>query len=98
VRRAGRGGAVACHIHGGVMDHLVAHGSAGDVAGAIALIRSLGMKAGIAGHVPAVFEWAEKHLDVDYYMCCHYNPTRGRTTRSTCTGRSRSTARRTAGP
>ena len=74
-RRAARGGAVACHIHGGVMDHLVAHGRAGEVAGAIALIRSLGMKAGIAGHVPAVFEWAEKHLDVDYYMCCYYNPT-----------------------
>jgi len=75
VRRAARGGAVACHVHGGVMDHLVAQGRAGEVAGAIALIRSLGMKAGIAGHVPAVFEWAERHLDVDYYMCCYYNPT-----------------------
>jgi len=57
------------------MDHLVAQGRAGEVASAVALIRSLGMKAGIAGHVPAVFEWAEKHLDVDYYMCCYYNPT-----------------------
>jgi hypothetical protein len=75
VRRAARGGAVACHIHGGVMDHLVAQGRAGEVAGAVALIRSMGMKAGIAGHLPAVFEWAEKHLDVDYYMCCYYNPT-----------------------
>jgi len=75
VRRAARGGAVACHIHGGVMDHLVSQGRAGEVAVTIALIRSLGMKAGIAGHVPAVFEWAEKHLDVDYYMCCYYNPT-----------------------
>jgi hypothetical protein len=74
-RRAHRGGAVACHIHGGVMDHLVAQGRAGEVAGAIALIRSLGMKAGIAGHTPAVFEWAERHLDADYYMCCYYNPT-----------------------
>ena len=57
------------------MDHLVAQGSAGEVASAITLIRSLGMKAGIAGHVPAVFEWAERHPDVDYYMCCYYNPT-----------------------
>jgi hypothetical protein len=57
------------------MDHLVAQGRAGEAAGAVALIRSLGMKAGIAGHVPAVFEWAEKNLDVDYYMCCYYNPT-----------------------
>ncbi len=75
VRRAVRGGAVACHIHGGVMDHLVAQGRAAEVAGAIALIRDSGMKAGIAGHTTAVFEWAEQHLDVDYYMCCYYNPT-----------------------
>jgi hypothetical protein len=90
VRRAARGGAVACHVHGGVMDHLVAQGRAGEVADAIAVIRSLGMKAGIAGHVPAVFEWAEGHLDVDYYMCCYYNPTpRGRPEH--VTARSRST-------
>jgi hypothetical protein len=75
VRRAARGGAVACHVHGGVMDHLVTQGRAGEVAGVVEFIRSLGMKAGIAGHVPAVFEWSEKHLDVDYYMCCYYNPT-----------------------
>ena len=75
VRRAARGGAVACHIHGGVMDHLVANGRADEVKSAVALTRSLGMKAGIAGHTPAVFEWAERNLDVDYYMCCYYNPT-----------------------
>lgn len=75
VRRAARGGAVACHVHGGVMDHLVANGRADEVKGAVALVRSLGMKAGIAGHTTAVFEWAERHLDVDYYMCCYYNPT-----------------------
>ena len=74
-RRAARGGAVACHVHGGVMDHLVANGRADEVKGAVALVRSLGMKAGIAGHTTAVFEWAERHLDVDYYMCCYYNPT-----------------------
>ena len=75
VRRALRGGAVACHVHGGVMDHLVAQGRGVEVARAIALIRDSGMKAGIAGHTTAVFEWAEEHLDVDYYMCCYYNPT-----------------------
>ena len=75
VRRAARGGAVACHIHGGVMDHLVANGRGGESTSAIALARALGMKAGIAGHTTAVFEWAEQNLDVDYYMCCYYNPT-----------------------
>ena len=29
--------------------------------------------AGIAGHNPQVFVWAEKNLDVDYYMCSYYN-------------------------
>jgi hypothetical protein len=75
VRRAVRGGAAACHIHGGVMDHLVAQGRGAEAARAIALIRDSGMKAGVAGHTTAVFEWAEQHLDVDYYMCCYYNPT-----------------------
>jgi hypothetical protein len=74
-RRAARGGAVACHIHGGVMDHLVANGRGAEAQDAIGFIRSLGMKAGIAGHTPAVFEFAEQQLDVDYYMCCYYNPT-----------------------
>jgi len=74
-RRAARGGAVACHVHGGVMDHLVAQGRAAEAQEAIDCIRSLGMKAGIAGHTVDVFEFAEKRLDVDYYMCCYYNPT-----------------------
>jgi len=75
VHRAARGGAVACHIHGGVMDHLVVDGRGEEVTRAITLIREVGMKAGIAGHTTAVFEWAERHLDVDYYVCCYYNPT-----------------------
>ena len=32
------------------------------------------MLAGVAGHTPDVFRWAEQHLDVDYYMCSYYNP------------------------
>ena len=34
-----------------------------------------GLAAGIAGHNPAVFEYAAENLDVDFYMCSHYNPT-----------------------
>lgn len=75
VRRAARGGAPACHIHGGVMDHLVAAGRGDEAKAAIEMIRSNGMKAGIAGHTIEVFEWARDNLDVDYYMCCYYNPT-----------------------
>jgi len=40
------------------------------------LCREKGMLAGIAAHNHHVIEWAEEHLDLDYYMCCYYNPER----------------------
>jgi hypothetical protein len=73
IRRAESGGAVACHIHGGVMDHALAQGTIDEIPDVVAMIRERGMLAGIAGHNPKVFEWAEEHLDVDYYMCSYYN-------------------------
>lgn len=74
INRAASGGAKACHIHGGVMDHLLAQGQLDEIRPAIDMIREKGMLAGIAGHNHQVFEWAEKNLDVDYYMCSYYNP------------------------
>ena len=68
-----KGGAKACHVHGGVMDHLLAQGKLDEVPRAIEMIREAGLLAGIAGHNPAVFKWAEKNLDVDYYLCSYYN-------------------------
>ena len=73
IDRAAQNGAKACHLHGGVMDHQVAQGKLDDLAPAIERIRRCGMLAGIAGHNPQVFEWAEANLDVDYYMCSYYN-------------------------
>lgn len=76
VRNAAKGGARGCHVHGGVMDHLLAQGRTHEVAPAVAMMRDAGIAAGIAGHNPRVFRWAEDaRLDVDYYMCSHYNPT-----------------------
>jgi hypothetical protein len=40
------------------------------------MIHDAGLPAGVAGHNPAVFEWAEEHLDVEFYMCSYYNPSR----------------------
>jgi hypothetical protein len=74
IERAASMNARACHLHGGVMDYLLAQRQTGGVQADIDLIRSKGMIAGIAGHNVGVFEWAEKHLDCDYYMCCYYNP------------------------
>jgi hypothetical protein len=75
VQNAISGGAKACYVHGGVMDNLLANNRLDEVPAAIAMIRDAGLTAGIAGHNPRVFEWAEEHLDVDFYMCCYYNPT-----------------------
>ena len=76
IARAIEGGAKACHIHGGYMDHQLAQGNLDQVPGLIEMIRSAGMLAGIAGHDPRVIEWAEEELDVDYYMCSYYNSMR----------------------
>lgn len=75
VRNAISGGAKGCHVHGGVTDHLLAEGRLAEVQKDIDKLREAGLAAGIAGHNPRVFEWAEEHLDLDYYMCCYYNPT-----------------------
>lgn len=73
INRAADHGARACHIHGGVMDNRLAQGKIDEIPPAIELIRKRGMLAGVAGHNPAVFEWAEKNIQVDYYMCSYYN-------------------------
>ena len=75
VQNAVRGGAVACYLHGGRMDWLLANDQLDEAVEAVAAIREAGMPAGVAGHNPAVFEWAEANLDCDFYMCCYYNPT-----------------------
>ena len=74
VQRAKNYGAVACHIHGGVMDNLYAQGKLDEIPAVVDRIRENGLLAGIAAHNPAVIAWAEEHLDLDYYMCCYYNP------------------------
>jgi hypothetical protein len=55
------------------MDHLLAQRRLREIPAVVERIRERGMLAGIAGHNPKVFEWAEVNLDVDYYMCSYYN-------------------------
>jgi hypothetical protein len=74
IQRAGSYGANACYLHGGVMDYAFSQNKLDDVPAAIDLIRQKGMLAGIAAHNHRVIEWAEEHLDLDFYMCCYYNP------------------------
>jgi hypothetical protein len=74
VERAIKGNARACHIHGGVMDHLFAQGKAEEIIPVVKMIRDAGLLAGVAAHNPKVIRWAEKNLDADYYLCSYYNP------------------------
>jgi hypothetical protein len=55
------------------MDFLYAQGRLDEIPPVIQMIRDHGLQAGIAAHNPKVIEWAESHLDVDYYMCSYYN-------------------------
>ncbi len=74
INAAVQGGAVACYLHGGQADLFFAQGQTGRIVEAVARIRDAGLPAGIAGHNPRLFEWAEEHLEVDFYMCSYYNP------------------------
>jgi hypothetical protein len=77
VARAASHPAVANFVHGGVTDQLLQAGRIEELHGMVAQIRKRGMVVGIAGHNVGVFDWAEDaKLDVDFYMCCYYNPTR----------------------
>jgi hypothetical protein len=75
IQRAHNYGAKACHLHGGVMDYQFAQGKLDGIQPALDLIREKGMLAGIAAHNHRVIEWAEQNLNLDYYLCCYYNPT-----------------------
>ena len=74
VQKAIENRALGCFIHGGVADHLLANDRIEEVIPAIKMIREAGLAAGIAGHNPEVFLWAERNLELDFYMCCYYNP------------------------
>ncbi|NLF29669.1 MAG: hypothetical protein GX591_02135 [Planctomycetes bacterium] len=68
-------GAKGVFVHGGTMDYLLAQHRMEAVRMAIDQARGAGLAVGVAGHTPAVFQWAEANLDLDFYMCSYYNPT-----------------------
>ncbi len=68
-------GAVGAYIHGGVVDFWVANQLYDFFFEALAMMREAGVAAGFAGHQPEAHAWIRDHLDVDFQMCSHYNPT-----------------------
>lgn len=74
IDRAVGAGARGCFLHGGETDFLLANDRLNEVPALIARIRDAGLAAGVASHNPKVFRWARDHLDVDFCMCCYYDP------------------------
>jgi hypothetical protein len=72
--------AKAVFIHGGQMDFMLHYSRLHGLGEEIEYIQKAGIPAGVAGHLPAVFRWAERHLAVDFYMCSYYNPVSRRST------------------
>lgn len=68
------GRAKCCFVHGGELDYRVANGDTREVFEAIAMIKSHGMAAGVAGHRTDTIRWAADRLDLDFFMCSYYNP------------------------
>ena len=74
MKNAVQAGAKACFVHGGHIDSLYANNKTDEIPDLIKALKDLGVPAGIAGHNPKVFDWAEEKLNTDFYMCCYYNP------------------------
>lgn len=74
IDRAAASNASACFIHGGQTDYALANDQLDGLQAAVEHIRQAGLPAGIAGHNPEIFRWADQHLDLDFYMCSYYNP------------------------
>lgn len=66
---------IGCYIHGGYVDYLYLNDKIDLLIPLVERIKKYGFLSGIAGHIPEVFLWAEENIDVDFYMCCYYNPT-----------------------
>jgi len=67
-------GARACYLHGGMADGIFRNGDPEQMRDWIALIRELGMVAGLASHNPEYPLRAEEmELGCDFYMCSFYD-------------------------
>lgn len=67
-------GASACYLHGGIVDHYIAHGRYDEIRAFVQTVKAGGVPVGLAGHLPADFVWAEESLKLDFYMVCYHNP------------------------
>ncbi|MGQ9661737.1 MAG: hypothetical protein ACUVWX_05270 [Kiritimatiellia bacterium] len=67
-------GATGTYLHGGAVDYWYGHKQFEFFYEALELMRQAGTVAGFAGHKPQAHAWIRDHLQVDFQMCSHYNP------------------------
>lgn len=72
IRRAVGEGACAVYLHGGWFDEHWEAGALAEVERALATIGSLGVPAGIAGHIPEYHLAAADRLAADFHLVCCY--------------------------
>lgn len=76
IKSAKGGGATGIYIQGGVTDSLQEAGKLEDLREALALLRTLGVVSGLAGHQPKTHRDVQAlGLDYDFHMVCFYNLT-----------------------
>jgi hypothetical protein len=74
IKASAKLGASATYIHGGVVDSWYANKNYDKFKEALDMMRDAKVSAGFAGHSPDAHKWINENLDVDFQMCCHYNP------------------------
>ena len=76
IRQAAQAGASAIFVHGGEVDRLFQCEQPHEIRKQVECIRSLGLPAGVAAHVPAHHrEMQRLGFPVDFHMVCLYNLT-----------------------
>lgn len=66
-------GCRAMYIHGGVVDRLYQEQDADSLREWITHAKSLGIRAGVAGHSPATHYWVDSLDLVDFHVVCFFN-------------------------
>lgn len=67
-------GAHATYLHGGETDFWYANEQWDNFHDAVKIMDEAGITSGFAGHNPDAHLWVRDNLEVDFQMCCHYNP------------------------
>lgn len=77
IRDAAAAGAIGIYHHGAMTDQLWWNRKIEQVQDRLKLMHDLGVRAGLATHIPEVIDYVEEHgWEVDFYMTCVYNLSR----------------------